>query len=288
MAPEYPISAYPRDLAAFVRDRWQNGRSPGCASLPDLPVLESLISVCYQASLLREEGRPVRFRLILLPPDRLPSDLGPPAGLHRLLFRDTLPFTERELRKLSPSLDFYGSLIGLAHDEQGQLSIWGIVHSGSRWTQSLHGGGKGFQPLPDALVISVTNPGRITVSNGSVEIATLHSGKILGPSIAVFDSMRFRSEFGPIVNSIANEEIALHLEARKRADRPWAAIDPEFFRTLKKQISMRVLGRIRSYGHGGTLILVPNELKEAFLSQDYYSGSSTSSWTRSRAAAFAR
>ena len=99
MSSEYQIRAYPRDLALFVRDRWPMVSAQGCSSLPDLPVLEHLISVCYQASLLQEEGRPVRFRLIFLAPDQFPPDLGPPAGLHRLLFRDKLPFTERELQK---------------------------------------------------------------------------------------------------------------------------------------------------------------------------------------------
>jgi hypothetical protein len=266
MVPEYQINAYPKDFASFIRDLWQTGSTPECGLLPDLTVLEHLISVCYQASLLREEGRPVRFRLIFMAPDRFPPDLGLPIGFHRLLFRDRLPFTERELRKLSPSVDFYSSLIGLWHDGKSGLSIWGIVHSGPRWAQSLHGGGKEFQPLPDSLVISVTNPGRITVSNGSTEIATLNSGKIVIPSMAVFDSMWIRSEFG----SIVDEELALHIEARKHAKRPWAAIDPDFFRTIKTQISMRVIGRIRSYRHGGTLIFIPDEFKEEFLSENSY------------------
>ena len=106
MASAFQMRAYPQDLASFIRDNWPTRNARECASLPDLTVLEHLVSVCYQASLLREEGRPVRFRVIFLPPDRFPPDLGPPVGLHRLLFRDKLPFTERELRKLSPSVDF--------------------------------------------------------------------------------------------------------------------------------------------------------------------------------------
>ena len=266
LASEYPISAYPRDFASFVRDRWQEGSSGEHTSLPDPAELQHLISVCYQASLLRDEERPVRFRLIFRAPDRFPPDQGPPAGLHRLLFSDPLPFTERELRKLSPSVDFYGSLIGLWRDGKSGLSIWGIVHSGQRWTQSLHGGGKKFQPLPDSLVINVTNPGHITVNNGSTEIATLNFGKIVCPSTAVFDSMWMRSAFGTIID----EELALCREARKHAKKPWAAIEPGFLGTIKKQISMRILGRIRSYRHGGTLISIPDELKEEFLSENPY------------------
>jgi DNA integrity scanning protein DisA with diadenylate cyclase activity len=266
MVSEFQIRAYPKDLASFVRDNWPTRNARECAPLTDLTVLEHLISVCYQASLLREEGRPVRFRVIFLPPDRFPPDLGPPVGLHRLLFRDKLPFTERELRKLSPSVDFYGSLIGLWHDGKNGLSIWGIVHSGPRWTQSLYGGGKEFQPLPDSLVINVTNPGRITVCNGSIEIATLNSGEIVSSSMAVFDSMWVRSVFV----SFADEELALHREARKKAEKSWAAIDPEFFGTIKKQAFMRIIGRVRSNRHGGTLILIPDELKEKFLSENPY------------------
>ena len=266
MASEYQMRAYPRDLAFLVRDCWETGIVGEHTSLPDPMVLEHLISVCYQASLLQEEGRYVRFRLIFLAPDQFPPDLGPPVGHHRLLFREELPFTERELRKLSPSVDFYGSLIGLWHDGKGKLSIWGIVHSGPRWAQSLHGGGKEFQPLPDSLVINVTNPGRITVSNGSVEIATLNSGEIVSPSTAVFDSMWIRSAFV----SIIDEELAMHMDARKVAAKPWATIDPEFFATIKKQVLMRIIGRIRSNRHGGTLIFIPDELKEEFLSENPY------------------
>jgi hypothetical protein len=81
MVPEFQISAYPKDLASFLRERWQEERDQAGASLPDLKVLEHLISICYQASLLREEDRPVRFRAIFLPLDHFPSDLGPPAEM---------------------------------------------------------------------------------------------------------------------------------------------------------------------------------------------------------------
>ncbi|MDR3555671.1 MAG: hypothetical protein P4L55_13015 [Syntrophobacteraceae bacterium] len=266
MAFEYTVSAYPKDLAAFVLDHWQAGSNREYPSLPNSSELEHLISVCYQASLLRDEERPVRFRLIFLAPDRFPANQGPPTGLHRILFTAPPPFTERELRKLSPSIDFYGSLIGVWRDEKSGFSIWGIVHSGSRWAQSLHGGGKGFHPLPDSLVVNVISPGRITVNNGSTEIGTLNSGKIVSPSMAVFDSMWIRSEFG----SIVDEELALHLEARSRVKKPWAAIDPGFLGTIKKQVLMRIIGRIRSYRHGGTLISIPDELKKKFLSNNPY------------------
>ncbi|HKN19623.1 MAG TPA: hypothetical protein VJW95_07485, partial [Dissulfurispiraceae bacterium] len=39
--------------------------------LPDSEVLERLISTCYQTSIMLEEERPLRFRLILRDPKKL-------------------------------------------------------------------------------------------------------------------------------------------------------------------------------------------------------------------------
>lgn len=172
--------------------------------------------------------------------------------------------TKRDLRKLAPSVDFYGSLIGVWQDGKNRLSIWGIVHSGPQWAQSLHGGGKGFQPLPDSLMLSVTEQGRITISNGSTEIAALNAGKIVGPSTAVFDSMWVRSEFV----STVDEELTFHREARKSAKKPWTTIDPDFLGTIKKQAFMRIIGRICSHRHGGPLIFILDEFKKRFLSEN--------------------
>jgi hypothetical protein len=77
--------------------------------LPDRSVLEHLISTCYQASLMKEEERPVMFRLILRDHQLFPPDDGPPIGLHRLQFAKMRPFTEYELCHLAPAADFQGT-----------------------------------------------------------------------------------------------------------------------------------------------------------------------------------
>ena len=65
------MHAYYEDLVRFVRQHWDTAApGPGApasltqAALPPPPVLEHLLSTCYQASPLREEERPVRVRLI--------------------------------------------------------------------------------------------------------------------------------------------------------------------------------------------------------------------------------
>ena len=62
--------AYPSDLAALVLTRWHEATAAGQINLtaPAISTLAGVLSICYQATLLREEGRPVTFRLALSEP----------------------------------------------------------------------------------------------------------------------------------------------------------------------------------------------------------------------------
>ena len=111
--------SYPGDLARFVRDRWGDdvpGPSGGVDPLPDAAALESFFEACYQASMLREEERPVVFRAILAEPALFDPEGRPPEGLQRLAFPRPLPFDPRELRRLSVAADPQRTLIGVWRD----------------------------------------------------------------------------------------------------------------------------------------------------------------------------
>ena len=270
------MHAYPKELASFVTRQWDTPCSvldrteldvlePDLGDdLPDTSTLEHLISTCYQASLLRDEERPVRFRLILRHPDTFAPDQGPPRGLHRLVFTEPRQCTDHELGRLAPSAGFYDSLIGVMQDGGGELTIWGLLHSGPRWVQTLYGGGKAFQPLPPALVIHVTSPGRITVCKGSVTIATLNAGHIHCPSIDVFDANWLKMIF----KDARDRAYSLHLAAREQAGKPWAHVDEDLLRTIKKQVMMRVISKMRTFHHGGTLICIPEARVAEFESEN--------------------
>ena len=87
-APAAGGYAYPSDLAALVLTRWHEATAAGQIDLPPpaTSTLVDVLSICYQATLLREEGRPVTFRLALSEPDAFAPAAGPPSGLHRLVF----------------------------------------------------------------------------------------------------------------------------------------------------------------------------------------------------------
>ena len=181
------VHAYSQNLTSFVWEKWNDVSTvaerhvvdAGTADPPPpQPVLDHLLSSCYQASLMREEERAVTFRLMLRDSGRLIAGEGPPTGLHRLIFTHPRPFNEHELRRLSPppASDYYRSMIGVNLNAQGELQIWGMIHSGPRWVQTIQGGtrhGRPLRPLPASLVVCVTGAGRLSVCHGSHTIATL-------------------------------------------------------------------------------------------------------------------
>ena len=143
--------AYPCDLAQAVHRRCPEVLTGTGIhlTLPEPAQLEEALSVCYQASLLREEGRPVTFRVALAGPEVYPPAEGPPAGLHRLVFSDSRPFDQHELRRLAPAAVFSRTLIGAIIDrDSGGPRIWGLIHSGAHWLQSVRGGRETQQAIP--------------------------------------------------------------------------------------------------------------------------------------------
>ena len=263
--------AYPDDLASYVREYWEDSsrdaegaKDQRDDSLPAAPVLEALLSTCYQASLLREEERSVTFRLIFADPHLFPEEEGPPEGLHRLEFTGPRPFDERELRRLSPAVDFERSLIGACPDGGGGIRIWGIVHSGPRWLRSVQGGREPSAPLPPVPVVEVEGPGRLQVRKGSVSLAELESGRISDSYTDVFASRWLSEHFAPV----RAELVDLHEEARREAaaaGEPWAPLDPDLPRKVAQQMVKRLVSTMRGARHGGTIVVVPPFRAEEFL-----------------------
>ena len=120
--------AYPFELAAFVRSVWPGDAAP----LPEH--LDELLSIAYQATLLRDEERGVTLRIVVAPAETFPASGGPPHGVLRLLFATPRRLDEHELRRLAPAVKYARSMIAVAPADDG-FSIWGTVHTGPRWLE---------------------------------------------------------------------------------------------------------------------------------------------------------
>jgi hypothetical protein len=255
---------YPPELAVCVRERWSavapSGAPadvvvPGAGELPDPESLERLLSIAYQASLLREEERPVIFRMIVADPHDFPAEAGPPSGLHRLLFTHGRPLDAAELRRLSPAVKYHRTLIGVRADGQGGFEIWGILQSGPQWLLAAQGGRATPSVLPpSALVVRVTGPGLLTVTRGAVTVCALHGGRLSGPSADVFASRWLAEAFVGLRTELA----ALHIAERPRARTAWVALEPEVIGLVAPQMLKRLVTATRKAHHGGMLIIIPS------------------------------
>lgn len=253
---------YPAQLAALVHERWRAAEqtppdavAPPAGELPEPEALELLLSVVYQASLLREEERPVTFRLIVAEPAAFPAEAGPPAGLHRLLLTSRRRLATAELRRLSPAVSYHRALIGVRADGRGEFEIWGIVYSGPQWLHAAQGGRPAASGLPpSSLVVRVAGPGLVAVARGGVTLCALHAGRLGGSAMDVFGSRWLADAF----MELRAELTALHLADRRGVHAPWGRLDAGVIARVAPQMLARLVTTTLRTHHGGILILVPS------------------------------
>lgn len=240
--------AYPTDLARFVIEHLEVAGVP-C----DGVTLVRFLSVAYQASLLREEERPLSFRLLLAPPALLPLEEGPPHGHHRLRFDNPRMLDEQEIRRLAPAAKMQRAMIGVFGEAPSGLQIWGLVQTGPGWLHAIQGGRARGAPMPEALIVAVTGPGRILVSHGGVTIAKLAAGQLTGRSADVFDSKWLPDACAD------NRRDVLAAHELASASTSTLLVAPGLLRRVDQQLVRRIIANVRLSHHGGTIILLPHE-----------------------------
>jgi hypothetical protein len=256
--------AYPSDLAALVLRRWDEAAATGRSDFtrPDAASLAAVLSTCYQATLLNEEGRPVTFRLALTEPDAFEPAGGPPSGFHRLVFVRRFPLDAHELRRLSPAAVFSRSLIGATLRAAEQPAVWGLIHSGPQWLQSLRGGRPRHQTVPDVLMIAATGPGRLLVSIGSRTLAELKSGTVSSMEMDLFESHWMQNRLA----EISGVNRATLCGPGQSTDDRGPGIDAPFATVLVGHVLRRMLAAVRAAEHGGTVVLIPRHRASEVLS----------------------
>jgi len=251
--------SYPGDLARFLRDRWRDvsGSPGGVDPLPDATALEGFFAACYQASMLREEERPVVFRAILAEPALFDPEGRPPEGLQRLEFPHPLPFDPRELRRLSVAADPQRTLIGVGQYREGGLRIWGLINSGTRWLRDVKGGRRAGAPLPPAPVIHVNAPGSIEAYRGHELVGKLQEGRLSGLRVDLFESEWLPEQFSRFLEELVERHEVARNRARELSGERWAPLEPTFPLRIAERMMKRVISVLRDARHGGTVIFVP-------------------------------
>ena len=247
---DYSSHTYPRELAERIISEWPKVTN-ALDGLPPKEALISLLSEAFQASLLREEGRPIRCRLILINPSELSETEGPPTGMQMLQLLDERKLSAQEIRRLSPCATFYRSLIGIRWHPQEGFSIWGILNSGTRWVARIDGGRLQSPAAPDRLIINVSGPGNLIISRGDSLIATLLNGWLEGHGFDIYAAHWLQKSEG------AFEQWAIR-ECFKDHD-IGAIVESDFVRMLGQNFTRRIISHVRRAQHGGMLIIVRRE-----------------------------
>jgi hypothetical protein len=160
---------------------------------------------------------------------------------------------------------FSQSLIGATLTGGSAPEIWGVIHSGPQWLQSVRGGRETEQTVPPVLIVAATGPGRLLVSAGAVPLAELRNGTLSGREMDVFQSEWMQEGLA----EVSHLQRAAHIRDREHDGEQWAEIDSTFGAVLASHVLRRVLATMRAAQHGGTLIIVPRRRLSELLDGSY-------------------
>ena len=251
---------YPTGLYGLVEHKWNEKRGK-IDIIPVLPVKEifqKMIDTVYHASFLTEERRRIWFRVVYISP----KEIGEKDKI-RLRYVTTIEFdkprmfTENELLKLAPAADPTQVLIGVYHKEKSkELEIWGLIEAGTSWWDFTRHESSGGSPPPNAFTLSSKKPGQISISRQGDLLLILDQGRIAESSSSVFYE-------GHVADFLEKGSQELYKAVCKMVkDKCWDpdGTDDDYPKRAYIYFLERILNRIREKFHGGTLIMVPDEV----------------------------
>lgn len=245
---EASAHSYPRELAEQIWSLWNRSDGSGTA-LDSVETLNSFLSVAYQASLLREEGRPVECRITLSELKNLePAGLAA-IGFHLVRFSRRRSFAEQEIRRLGPATGFYRAMIAVEWSVSRGFEISGMVHTGA-WSRDLTVAIDSINhPIPDWLIIHIRGPGNLVIHCGSERLVTLLNGRVEGHGFDLFASSWLLERYRTIGEGFTDEKAPHPPDSVNVREDLAEKIGVEFMR--------RVIREIRNSRHGGTIVFAP-------------------------------
>lgn len=247
-------SLYPAQIADELRGRWTTtGNSVD--ALPPQDVLTTFLDILYQASLLREEGQPVRCRVALAPPSAF--EIVPPEGVDRPMvcrFDTPATFSAHDIRKLACASGYYRSLLGVEIDASGALRIWGMVMTGTHWVDRVDGGRLVGNPLPQELIVHVVGAGHLRMVCGYERVLETAAGLVLAEGFDPFHSKWLPLHFRSVRHAMIEDML---LSGGQTLD-----ICDSFVKDAAQSVARRALTLMRSRGRGGLLVFLPDNLPQ--------------------------
>ncbi|MBD9405042.1 hypothetical protein IB236_06835 [Acidovorax sp. ACV02] len=253
-------SLYPPDLVPLVQSAWATTNRLRGEKRPPLPasdLLKELLALVYHTSLLREEGRKLLFRIIYLPRGSSKKISHARHSNSRLaVFTEDRSLNVSELRRLAPAADSRRTMICADYDSETGWRVWGLLDTGVNWWQfTRHEADRGFAP-PQDLAIGSPGPGEITVSSGGTVLLALRNGSAFLPQGSALNAGPVSTHLEPTRRKLYRDSIG-RLKVKK-----WDKEnhDNDYPKRFHDMCLSRILSGIRELAHGGTLLVVPNQL----------------------------
>lgn len=231
---------------------------------PTAEQIREVMEILYAASLLKEEGRSVRARIIIAPPEDFKNSDGPPDGVHAIRFATPHPLTPNEIKRLSPAASFFHSVVAIWPDRERGFRIWGILNTGPRWLNQVAGGRKSSGKEITQPLIHVRDPGWLLFYHGYQLIAEWRGTEFHGPRIDVFQIPLLNERFARfrlrMVEDLADDCLPGNLCLETYA---------ELSHLISLQFVKRVINLVRTSGHGGSMVMLPFGDQEAELAASW-------------------
>jgi len=270
-------STYPPQFAEALRKRWDE-REFATKLLPEDSSLVVLVDTMFQASLLREEADPVQCRILFAEPTAFGAEGEEPfRKLHVLKFANPTAYSPHNLRKLAGAAGYYRSLLTVGTDDAGNLIIWGMVITGTKWVNNVRGGKPHGIPLPNNLVLQILGPGHLVAASGYERVLESTRGQLLTEGFDPFLSMWLPKRFGGIRESLLQQlseghscESSLSTTDVSNDSYAGTKMCDSFIKDVAQSVVRRVLRLVRIGGHGGMLIYLPDGAADTSLPDDWF------------------
>lgn len=259
---------YPTDIASEIKARWtkfqrvfKEKKGP---SFPSDSHLQNILDVIYHSSFTTEELRKTSVRIAYA----VPKDINGKSNFMNhhsppIKLTETVLLNVSELLKITPAFNPNYSIIVIApHNEISKIKndtnplvIWGIMNIGQGYFNLINGKSSAALALPNLLTLGVTAPGFITISSIGNILLRIQNGQIVRPSIDELSD----SSVGKYLSDSAielYEDVCRTLKTKIYAsddsnEHPYQI----YYRTITN-----IMRQTREHFHGGTFIIVPNEL----------------------------
>ena len=251
---------YPPDLVPLIKTAWKGSLRMSGERRPALPAekaLGELLGVAYHTSLLKEEGRKLLFRILYFPKGKSKKSMEARRRNSRLAeFSEDRELNVAELRRLAPAADSIRTMICVDYDADTGWRVWGLLDTGANWWQFTKHESSSGTPPPNDLAVGSLGPGELTISSGGFVLLTMRNGAVYLPRGSVLES-------GPVSEHFESSRRQLYREVVTRLRvKKWdeEGHDNDYPKRFYDMCLSRILSGMRELGHGGTLIVVPDEL----------------------------